>query len=184
MDVELTWRPDLLVLSMATVPAESNASLASLLGVPLSPDGFFEEDHLKLRPVDVRSQGIFLCGAAQYPKFVEESISHGAAAAGRAMTLLAPKELEVGGVVAVVDQDKCVGCLTCVRACPFGVPKVRKDATGVGAIQGAAHIDIANCTGCGVCTAECPAEAIQLMHYQDHQIILEASAGLGQWATA
>ncbi|MGC8837226.1 MAG: FAD-dependent oxidoreductase [Anaerolineae bacterium] len=177
----LVWEPDLLALSMASVPDESNARLARLLGVPLSREGFFLEDHLKLRPVDFSIDGIFLCGSAHYPKFIEEAISHAKAAAGRAMTVLTKDEREVGGVVAVVDQTKCVGCLTCVRTCPFHIPRIQPRATGVGGILGAAYIEPANCTGCGTCTAECPADAIQLTTFHDRQVVIEDAAVLGQW---
>ena len=75
-----------------------------------------------------------------------------------------------GGRVAVVASESCTGCLTCVRICPFGVPQMQGDATGVGSIMGAAFIEAAVCQGCGSCVAECPAQAIQLMHYTDAQI--------------
>ncbi|MGQ9584709.1 MAG: FAD-dependent oxidoreductase [Anaerolineae bacterium] len=178
---QLTWMPDALALSMATIPDESNVRLSRILGVPLSREGFFMEDHLKLRPVDFSIDGIFLCGSAHYPKFMEEAISHATAAAGRAMTILTKDEREVGGVVAVVDQDKCVGCLTCVRTCPFHIPRIQADAIGIGKIKGAAYIEPANCTGCGTCTSECPANAIQLAHFHDKQIVVEDAAALGSW---
>ena len=79
-----------------------------------------------------------------------------------------------------MDQDKCVGCLTCVRTCPFEIPKVRYEDMGVGRIKGAADIDPALCTGCGTCAAECPAKAIQLTAYSDDQIL---SLPLGSWVT-
>jgi heterodisulfide reductase subunit A-like polyferredoxin len=78
--------------------------------------------------------------------------------------------------VAVVDPAKCVGCLTCVRICPYGVPKVQSAFTGVGDIVGAAYIEPAVCHGCGSCVSECPARAIQLMHYKDAQILTKVDA--------
>jgi heterodisulfide reductase subunit A-like polyferredoxin len=87
----------------------------------------------------------------------------------------------VGGVVAVVDQTKCVGCLTCVRTCPFHIPRIQPNAVGVGGILGAAYIEPANCTGCGTCTSECPADAIQLTTFHDRQVVIEDAAVLGQW---
>jgi heterodisulfide reductase subunit A-like polyferredoxin len=119
-----------------------------------------------------------------YPKFLEESISHSLAAAGRALALLSAREtLYLGGVVAQVDPDKCVGCLTCTRTCPFEIPKVLQndDRHGVGGLGGAAYIDPAQCQGCGTCTGECPASAIQLINYTDEQIMLKEINGLGQW---
>jgi heterodisulfide reductase subunit A-like polyferredoxin len=77
-----------------------------------------------------------------------------------------------------VDAEKCTGCLTCVRTCPFSIPQIRPDIPGVGGLGGSAWIDPARCQGCGTCTGECPARAIQLENYRDEQIL----AGLGPWA--
>jgi len=184
LDDEIVLTPDVLALSTATVPAPSNPQLARLLDVPLSREGFFMEAHLKLRPVDFTREGIFLCGLAHYPKFIEETIAHALATAGRAMTILSKEQLEVGGVIAVVDQKKCVGCLTCVRTCPFHVPKIDPHAVGVGNLVGAAYIEPSLCTGCGTCTSECPADAIQLRHYRDDQIMKLDIPVLGQWQVA
>ena len=178
---EIVLHPDLLALSMATEPSEGTERLARILDVPLSREGFFMESHIKMRPMDMAKEGVFICGMAHYPKFIEECITNAQAAAGRAITILATPLLYVGGVVSVVDQSKCVGCLTCVRTCPFTIPKVRFSDTGVGGIKGAAYIDPAVCTGCGTCTAECPAKAIQLVAYQDEQIM---GLPLGAWAVS
>jgi len=151
------------------------------MNLPLSREGFFMEAHLKLRPMDFVEEGIFLCGLAHYPKFIEETIAHALSTAGRAMTILGKDILEVGGVIAVVDQSQCVGCLTCVRTCPFEIPAIQHEATGVGGILGAAYIEPARCTGCGTCTSECPADAIQLRHYHDDQVMVRDQAALGQW---
>ena len=142
------------------------------------------EDNLKLRPMDFTREGIFLAGLAHYPKFMEETIAQALATAGRAMTILSKDRLEVGGTIAIVDQSKCVGCLTCVRVCPFSIPKIDAVAMGVGGIIGAAYIEPSLCTGCGTCTSECPADAIQLRHYRDDQLVLADEPILGQWITA
>jgi heterodisulfide reductase subunit A len=184
LDQELTFAPDLLALSMATLPAKTNQQLAGLLDVPLSSEGFFMEAHLKLRPMDFTREGVFLAGIAHYPKFIEETISQALATAGRAMTFLTKKYLEVGGTIAIVEQEKCVGCLTCVRVCPFHIPQIDTKAIGVGQIIGAAYIEPSLCTGCGTCTSECPANAIQLRHYRDDQLVLTEEPILGQWASA
>jgi len=181
---ELTFAPDLLSLSMAILPAPSNPQLAKLLGLPLSSEGFFMEDNLKLRPMDFTREGIYLAGLAHYPKFIEETIAQALATAGRAMTILSKERLQVGGTIAIVDQAKCVGCLTCVRVCPFHIPQVDPKAQGVGAIIGAAYIEPSLCTGCGTCTSECPANAIQLRHYRDDQLVLAEEPILGQWVAA
>ena len=132
-------------------------------------DGFFLEAHVKLRPVDFASEGIFLCGAAHYPKCIDESISQAYAAAGRAAAILAKPALKAGGVVAEVDQDKCAACLTCVRVCPYEVPIIDPVAKK-------AEIEAAACQGCGVCVSECPAKAIVLHHYTDAQIFAKEEA--------
>jgi len=134
--------------------------------------------------MDFTREGIFLAGLAHYPKFIEETIAQALATAGRAMTILSKERLEVGGTIAIVEQAKCVGCLTCVRVCPFGIPKIDPKAVGVGAIIGAAFIEPSLCTGCGTCTSECPADAIQLRHYRDDQLVLTEEPILGQWAAA
>lgn len=175
---EILLHPDLISLSVRIKPAEGTERLARILDLPLSREGFFMESHVKMRPMDFAKEGVFVCGVAHYPKFIEECIANAQAAAGRAITILATPKLYVGGVVAQVEQSKCVGCLTCVRTCAFRVPKVRYSDLGVGGIKGAAYIDPALCTGCGTCTAECPAKAIQLVSYRDEQIL---SLPLGSW---
>jgi heterodisulfide reductase subunit A len=173
----LLFEPDLVALSMSIRPSRGTRELAEMIGIPLSPEGFFKEAHLKMRPMDFADDGIFLAGMAHYPKFIEESITHALACAGRALTILTRPTIQLGGIVAEIDTNKCTACLTCVRTCPFGIPQVRGDLTGVGGIVGAAWIDPARCQGCGTCTAECPAGAIQLKHYTDEQI----SIGVGAW---
>jgi heterodisulfide reductase subunit A-like polyferredoxin len=176
---------DIVPLSMSITPADGSDHLANLLRVPLSSEGFFDEAQMKLRPMDFMREGIFLAGMAHYPKFIEESISHALAAAARALTILSQRDaLYLGGVVAVVDPEKCVGCLTCTRTCPFEIPQVIEDdgRVGVGNLGGAAFIDEALCQGCGTCTGECPANAIQLINYTDEQMMLREISGLGEWA--
>jgi len=184
LDRWLSLPADLIPLSMSVAPAEGTRTLAEMLHLPLSSEGFFAEAQMKLRPMDFMREGIFLAGMAHYPKFIEESISHALAAAGRAVTQLSQGGyLYLGGVVAVVDQEKCVGCLTCTRTCPFGIPKViqAEGRTGVGNLGGAAFIETALCQGCGTCTGECPANAIQLINYTDQQVMLHDIGGLGAW---
>ncbi len=177
---------DLVPLSMSIAPAEGTLDLARMLRLPLSTEGFFMEAQLKLRPMDFAREGIFLAGMAHYPKFIEDTISHALAAAGRAITLLAQGTLHLGGVVAQVDPEKCVGCLTCTRTCPFAIPQVmpRPGIVGVGGLGDTAYIDPTQCHGCGTCTSECPACAIQLVAYSDAQVMLPDIGGLGSWQTS
>ena len=173
---ELVLEPDLVVLSMPVVPPEGADELATRLKVSVDLDGFFLEAHVKLRPVDFSSDGLFVAGMAHYPKFLDETIVQAQAAAARAMTIVSKDVLEVGGIVAQVDAEKCVACLTCVRICPYNVPQIRAEFNGVGGIVGAAYIEPAQCHGCGTCVSECPAKAIQLLHYRDEQVEAEVAA--------
>jgi heterodisulfide reductase subunit A len=174
---------DLIPLSMSIAPAEGTDKLAQMLRLPRSSEGFFKEAQMKLRPMDFMREGIFLAGMAHYPKFIEESISHALAAAARALTLLSQGTTHLGGIVAEVDPEKCVGCLTCTRVCPFAIPQIiqQEGRNGVGGLGGAAFIDPAQCQGCGTCTGECPANAIQLINYTDEQMMLRDIGGLGSW---
>jgi heterodisulfide reductase subunit A-like polyferredoxin len=158
---------DLVVLSAATLPRD-NAEVAAVLKLPRTLEGFFLEAHMKLRPVDFASDGMYLAGAAHGPKLISETISQASAAASRACTILSKEKMMVGGVVAVVDGERCAACLTCVRVCPYEVPVIN--------IKGEAEIDLAKCKGCGSCAAECPARAIELMHFRDPQLWEKARA--------
>jgi len=162
LDESLELKPDLVVLSAAIVPdKDNNNRLAELMKVALTEDSFFMEAHVKLRPVDFATEGIFVCGLAHSPKYTEENITQALAAAGRAACILSKDSLEVGGVVSQVDQDKCAACLTCVRECVYNAPFVNAD--------GKAEIEEAKCQGCGNCAAACPAKAIQLRTFTDTQ---------------
>jgi heterodisulfide reductase subunit A len=152
---------DSVVLSTGIEAPKDNRKLADMLKVPLNTDGFFNEAHLKLRPVEFATEGIFLCGLAHSPKFMDENISQARAAAARAATVLSKTQLEIGAQVSSVDQSKCISCMTCVRACPYGAPTINMDNK--------AEIVAANCMGCGICAAECPAHAIQLNHFETRQ---------------
>jgi heterodisulfide reductase subunit A-like polyferredoxin len=172
----LTLHPDLLVLSMPVVPNPDVSQMAAIYKVPTDADGFFSEAHVKLRPVDFATDGVFMAGMAHYPKLAEEAMIQAQAAAARAARILSRETLTAGGRVAIVDESLCTGCLTCVRICPFGVPIMTSNLTGVGNIIGAAYIEPAICQGCGTCAAECPAQAIQLSHYTNQQMAAKVQA--------
>jgi heterodisulfide reductase subunit A-like polyferredoxin len=162
--LNLTFEPDYLVLATGTGAADQADKLGSMLKVPRNEDGFFVETHAKLGPMDFPSAGIFLCGVAHAPKTVAESIFQAQGAVARACTILAQPNLMIGGVVAgVVRPERCAACLTCVRVCPYSVPKVNRDMV--------AEIDAVQCHGCGTCVGECPGKAIQLEHYRDDQLL-------------
>jgi heterodisulfide reductase subunit A-like polyferredoxin len=160
---ELLLRPDLLVLSTGIAPAPDNAGLSAILRTPLTADGFFLEAHPKLRPVDMASEGVFVCGLAHSPRFMDETVAQAQAAAGRAATILARPYLEIGGQVAQVDPLKCTACMTCVKVCPYGAPTTSG--------QRYVTIQAVSCMGCGSCVAACPANAIQLRHHEDRQLV-------------
>ena len=161
-------RADRLALAAAVRPGPDTKSLGTALKLPLDTDGFFMEAHLKLRPVDFVSAGFFLAGTAHGPKFLEETISQAKAAAARASIVLSKDEMMVGGEVAVVDAERCVACLTCVRTCPYGVPRINE--------EGVAYIDPAACQGCGNCASACPRKIITVHHHTDAQIVAKAAA--------
>ncbi|OGO28434.1 MAG: hypothetical protein A2Z16_09295 [Chloroflexi bacterium RBG_16_54_18] len=176
LEREILLNADLLVLSTPIVPPPGMRELASRLKLSTDMDGFFLEAHVKLRPVDFAADGVFMAGLAHYPKFLDETIAQAQAAASRAASILTQKTMLTNARVAVVDPLKCVGCLTCVRICPYEVPQVSTRAVGVGEISGAAFIEPATCHGCGSCVSECPARAIQLMHYTDAQMLTKIDA--------
>ena len=170
--LDLSFSPDALVLTTAIVPSEEHDKVGTAFKVPLTLECFFLEAHMKLRPVDFASDGLFLCGACHSPKFIDETVAQAQAAAARAVRILSAEVMEVSGVVSVVDPDKCAACLTCVRTCPYDVPQINAD--------GVAEIEAACCHGCGICASECPAKAIQLMHYKDAQVIAKTEALLNE----
>ncbi len=164
---ELTFEADLVALSAAVVTPPTHKALSEVLRVPVTLDGFFLEAHIKLRPVDFACEGMFLAGMAHGPKFIKETIVQALAAAGRAAAILSKEKLTASGAVATVDRDLCAGCLTCLRVCPYGVPRIEDDV---------AVIEATACQGCGICSAECPAGAISLESFTDEQISAAVSA--------
>jgi heterodisulfide reductase subunit A len=161
---KLDIKTDCLVLSTGLIADdETTEDLAMIFHLPRTEDNYFLEDHIKLRPVDMAVRGFFIAGTAHSPKNIRESITQALAVAGRARTLLAKKEINLGAAVAKVDKDKCASCLVCVRACPFDIPFINAD--------GYSQIDPDKCQGCGICAADCPAKAIQLLAFEDDQIL-------------
>ena len=158
---------DLLALSAGMV-AEDTEELASIVKLARTAEGHFMEAHVKLRPVDMATEGIFVCGTAHSPKLLHESISQAFAAASRATTFLSQPHLTLSAVTAQVEADLCASCLICVRSCPYQVPRINED--------GISEIDMALCHGCGICAAECPAKAIELNWYEDVQIMSKVDA--------
>ena len=168
----ITWPVDAVILSAAVLPTDTR-ELARILRLPQNPQGFWLEAHPKMRPVDLAAEGYYVCGTAHSPQLVKEAIIQGLAAAARAGAFLAAASQAINPLVAVVNQGLCVGCLACVRSCPFGIPQM--DA------RHRSQIDPALCLGCGICPAVCPAGAISFTHYTDDQIHAELEAwGAGE----
>ena len=159
---------DLVTLS-AGVTATDTSELSNTMKLNRNPEGFFIEAHVKLRPVDMPSEGIFLCGTAHGPKLITETIAQAQAAAARAMTFLAQDQIKLSAITAKVDVEHCVKCLTCVRSCPFGVPVFNTEKKEI-------EINEALCHGCGVCTAVCPRQTIALSFYEDDTITCKIDA--------
>jgi heterodisulfide reductase subunit A len=161
---EVKISADCLALSTGLVAdEESTEDLSMIFHLPRTSDGYFLEDHVKLRPIDLPIPGFFVAGTAHAPKLIRESIAQAQAAAGRAQTFLARDSINLGAAVAQVDGNLCAACLICVRVCPFDVPFINE--------EGYSQIDPAKCHGCGVCASECPAKAIQLMQYEDDHLM-------------
>jgi len=172
LDRPLTVKADFINLATAIYPKD-HEELANFFKVPLNEDKFFLEAHMKLRPVDFATDGVFVCGLAHYPKPIEESIAQAQAAAARAANVLAQEFVEVEPIVSVVDQELCIGCGLCEAACVFGAIRLIK-VEGKG--YRAENIP-ASCKGCGVCAASCPQIAIDMIHFRDRQIVAAIEAG-------
>jgi len=163
-------RPDLLVLASAVVP-ESENPLAQLYKVPVNADGFFAEAHVKLRPVDFATDGVFVCGLAHAPKPIDESITQAQAAAARAVTVLAMKNIKLGGIITQIRPELCSGCLGCINVCPFGAITFDNQ-------KFVAEVNPALCKGCGACAAVCPSEAPALMGFDNNQLYAQIKGAL------
>jgi len=162
--------PDIICLATAILPS-GNMPLSRLYKVSTTEEGFFLEAHMKLRPVDFATQGLFLAGLCQYPKPIEESIAQARAACARAANILMKDTIEIEPIVSVVDPDMCSGCGICERVCPY-------DAIHVVQVNGVkkAQNTRASCKGCGLCAASCPSKAVDMCHFSQHQIRAQVCA--------
>jgi heterodisulfide reductase subunit A len=165
--------PDAVILSAATIPNADNKHVAEMLKVPLTKDGFFLEAHMKLRPVDFATDGVFLCGMAHSPKYLDESIAQACAAASRAATILSKKTIEMEGIIANVSEDLCSGCRICEYLCPYGAVEM-KDRDG----KPTAHVIEALCKGCGACGTTCPTKTINMGHFTTEEMLAQVKTTL------
>ena len=171
LDSNVEIESDLVVLSTPLVPRDDAKDLSRKLKVPLGPDGFFFEAHVKLRPIDFATDGIYVCGTAHCPKDIAESISQALGVASRAGIPMAVKRLKVEAITSSVDEDLCSGCGTCVKLCPYGA--IEKDEIGI------AKVTEVVCKGCGTCAASCPEGAIEMRHFASEQLIAQSLSALG-----
>jgi heterodisulfide reductase subunit A len=160
-------------LAAAVVPSAATQEVAGLFKVILSPDGFFKEAHVKLRPVDFGTDGVYLCGMAHYPKLMSETISQAYGAAGRVLTLLSHDTVTASGSVCEVDEDKCLSCGACISACKYGAVQFYETAKGR-----KARVIPVLCKGDGLCNRKCPTGAIQLKHFTSKELLSQIDAAI------
>jgi heterodisulfide reductase subunit A len=162
---------DIVALAAAIIPSEGSKELAQRFTVPLGQDGFFQEAHVKLRPVEFATDGVYLCGMAHYPKHITEAINQAYGASGRVLTLLSHDTVIASGSVCEVDEKKCMGCGACISACTYGAIGLRETRQGKKAV-----VNPVLCKGDGLCNAKCPTGAIQLKHFTDEELLAEIDA--------
>jgi heterodisulfide reductase subunit A len=171
---------DLVILSAAVVPSAGVAEITRLFKVPVNPDGFFQEAHVKLRPVDFAADGVFMCGASHYPKHLPEVINQAYGAAGRAATLLSHDTVTASGAVCEVEEEDCVSCGACITACTYDAIHWRETPAGK-----KAEVNPALCKGDGLCCAKCPTDAVVLKHFTNEEVMNQIDAALSDgWSTA
>ena len=171
LDSKLEIDADIVSLAAAIIPAAGSKEVGLLFKVSLGQDGFFQEAHVKLRPVEFAADGVYLCGMAHYPKHITETINQAYGAAGRVLTLLSHDTVIASGSVCEVDEKKCMGCDACVSVCTYGAIESRKTALGKKAV-----VNPILCKGDGLCNAKCPTGAIQLKHFTDKELLAQIDA--------
>ncbi|MDA8334595.1 MAG: CoB--CoM heterodisulfide reductase iron-sulfur subunit A family protein [Peptococcaceae bacterium] len=162
---------DALALATAVIPSSDRKEIAGFFKVSLGPDEFFQEAHVKLRPVDFGVEGIYLCGMAHYPKLIPETVSQAYGAAGRVLTLLSNDTVVASGSVCEVNERRCMGCGECVLACTYGAIEFHETRQGKKAKANAIL-----CKGDGLCNSKCPTGAIALKHYTDEALLSQIDA--------
>ncbi len=170
---------DIVALSAAVVPSPGNPEVARLFKVPANPDGFFQEAHVKLRPVDFGADGVFMCGANHYPKHLSEAVSQAYGAAGRAVTLLSHETVTASGSVCEVEESACIACGACIAACSYDAIHWRGKKA-----NRKAEVNAALCKGDGLCCSFCPTDAINLRHFTNQEVFNQIDAALSEsWSS-
>jgi heterodisulfide reductase subunit A len=174
LGAELEIPTDLLVLSSRIDANRDNETLSQAFKVPLTREKFFLEAHVKLRPVDFATEGIYVAGMAHNPKTIEESISQAQAAAARASTIVSKKEYQAEATIAAVNEDLCDGCGICVGICEYNALEIVENPDGTKKVK----LSEAACKGCGGCVAACPSGAMEQKGFKNEQIMAEIDAAL------
>ena len=174
LDTKLLIQPDMVVLASRINPAPNSEKLSQFFKVPLNQDGFFLEAHVKLRPVDFATEGMFLAGMAHSPKTISESIAQGHAAASRASTIISKDTYEAEATIARVNEDICRGCGICVSVCEYNAPELIERMYG----KKVSYVNEAVCKGCGCCVAACPSGAMEQKGFKDNQLLADIEAAL------
>lgn len=168
---------DLLVLSTGIIPDPDSKNLAQLLKVPLNQNGFFLEAHMKLRPVEFATEGIFLCGLSHSPKSMEESVSQASGAASKALTILSNDTIELDATISNVVDENCDGCAYCIDPCSYKALTLL-EYMREGSIKKTVEVNESLCKGCGVCMATCPKKGIYVRNFKLEQISAQVAAAL------
>ena len=168
---ELELACDKVVLTTPLVPRSDNEEISKILKVPLSQEGFFMEAHLKLRPVEFATDGIFICGSARWPVEVSEATFQGCAAAAKAAIPMRMGYVKPEAITACVDKGRCAGCGICASLCPYNAIELKSDNG-----KRCSSVITALCKGCGTCAASCPSRAISMDHFKSEQIVAQIEA--------
>ena len=174
---ELILEPDLLVLSSRIEPDDGNETLAKMLKIPMNEDGFFLEAHVKLRPVEFATEGIFVAGLAHNPKSMAETIAQAEAAAAKACTIISKEKYEAEPTIAAVNDDLCDGCGICVPVCEYNALEIVTRQGGKEE-EKIVRINEAMCKGCGGCVAACPSGAMEQKGFKNEQMLAMIQAAL------
>jgi len=166
MNEQVSLPADIVALSVGVVPNPENAAVGNMLKVPTNQDGFFMEAHVKLRPVDFATDGVFMCGMSHSPKFSDETVTQANAAVSRACTILTLDYIEAEGKTAYVNKERCSACGLCEINCPYS-------AIAVDANEGCAVVNTVLCKGCGVCTASCRMNAVDLNGFNNEEVLAQ-----------
>ncbi|TET97120.1 MAG: CoB--CoM heterodisulfide reductase iron-sulfur subunit A family protein, partial [Anaerolineales bacterium] len=162
---------DIVSLAAAIIPSAGSKEVSQLFKVALGPDSFFQEAHVKLRPVEFAADGVYLCGTAHYPKLIGEAIEQALGAAGQVLTLISHDTVTASGSVCEVVEKACIGCGQCVSACTYGAIELHETRRGKKAL-----VNPVICKGDGLCCSKCPTLAIQLKHFTDDEILAQIDA--------